>query len=145
MSGPRRRTEMSTPEKEVGACVRLTVSTEPGRTRSGCDFEKRVPMSVCFSVDGSVCWRYAIRPLPWRRAGGGDPAGGGGIIATWEYGYGLVDVESNRDDAALQAPPALSNELANMTALTVYGSSCCDTVLGRGIKFMSRDRRSGGK
>lgn len=86
VSGPRRRTEMSTPENEVGACVRLTVTTEPGRTRSGCDLEKRVPINFCFSVDGRVCWRYAMRPLPWRRAGRGESGGGGGIMATWEYG-----------------------------------------------------------
>jgi hypothetical protein len=40
-------------------------------------------------------------------------------------------VESNRDDAALQAPPALSSDLANMTTLKAYGPSC-DTVVERG-------------
>jgi hypothetical protein len=36
MSGPRRRTEISTPEKVIGARVRLIVSTEPdGRAPGG--------------------------------------------------------------------------------------------------------------
>jgi hypothetical protein len=55
----------------------------------------------------------------------------------------LADVESNRDDAALQAPPALSNDLANMTALTVYGSTgerYKESGSG-GFSQMSRDRR----
>lgn len=42
VSGPRLLTDMSTPEKIPGACSVVTVSTEPGRSRSGCLRENKV-------------------------------------------------------------------------------------------------------
>jgi hypothetical protein len=55
VSMPRRRMLSRTPENTFGAWFRATVKTEPGRTRSGCLFEKYVSSHFFLCGSGSVC------------------------------------------------------------------------------------------
>ena len=48
--------------------MRLTVNTEPGWMHSRWVLEKSMLMIFYFSMGVS----YAMRPLPWRRAAGGE-------------------------------------------------------------------------
>jgi hypothetical protein len=96
VSGPRRRIPSRTPENVVGACSDVTVRTEPGISRSGCRFEKRVDKIFCFSGGGRLFCKYGINPLPTRSDFKGGTTGFGGIIAVLENGYGDILVDNIR-------------------------------------------------
>lgn len=79
--------DKSTPVKAVGACSRVTVTTEPGASWFGERREKNSSSIRRLSGVGMVLCRYSMRPLPTLARGGGERDGGGGMRAVLEKGY----------------------------------------------------------
>jgi len=98
---PRLRMESTTPVKLVGACVEVTLTTDPATSLFGCRRLKSVERSLRVCSEGCVLYNSEMSPFPFRRAGDGFGIGGVSKMTLLAYGYADVEaadvaVEKNR-------------------------------------------------